>query len=111
MAVIAIAPTIGGCTIITVSPESRVTSIRPGILKIEPAAGAGMIAYRVRGLGVVAGRSGPTLGWASEDTVLVYEKARCGIIVFDQPKNAEAMTFWRNMAKDRPDICVMGEKE
>ncbi|OYY91168.1 MAG: hypothetical protein B7Y45_04020 [Sphingomonas sp. 28-66-16] len=101
---------LGGCTIVTVGEGSRVTSIKPGILAIEPAPGAGMLAYRTRGLGVVPGRSGATLGWASEEAVLLYDRSRCSVVVFDQPKNAEAMAFWRKLAEERPDICLTGEK-
>lgn len=111
MAVLAIALPVGGCTVITTGPKGRITSIRPGVLKLEPAPGAAMLAYRVRGLGVVPGRSGATLGWADEEAVVVYDKSRCGIVVFDQPDNEAAMAFWRKLVKERPDICIReGEK-
>jgi len=105
-----IALTVGGCTIVTVGPSGKISSVRPGVLKIEPVHGAAMIAYRARGLGVVAGRSGPTIGWAQEDAVLVYDKERCAIVVFDQPDNIEAMHFWRKLAEERPNICLTGGK-
>lgn len=100
-----------GCTIVTVGPGGKVTSVKPGVLTIESVPGAAVVAYRARGVGVVAGRSGPTLGWAREDVVLVYDKDRCGIVVFDQPDNPEVMNFWRKLAEERPNICITGGKK
>ena len=100
---------VSGCTFVTTEPGGRISSVKPGVLTLSPAPGAGVLAYRARGAGIVAGRSGPTLGWAREDVVVVYDIKRCGVIIFDQPKNPEAMDFWRKLAGERTDICIAGE--
>lgn len=114
LAVLFFAPVIfavGGCTIVTVGPNSKIAAIRPGALKIQVDPGAGMIAYRSFGVGLVAGRTGTTLGVAREDTVLIFDKSQCNIVVFDQPDNKAAMNFWRKLSEERPDICITGGKK
>lgn len=109
MAMIAL-PLNAGCTIITVSEGGQASVVKPGILTIKPAPGVGMAAYRSRGLGIVSGRSGVTIGWASDDAVLVYDPTKCSVVVFDQSRNPEAMAFWRKLATERSDICLAGGK-
>lgn len=99
-----------GCTVVAVTQGGRVSRVAPGILAIKPAEGVGVAAYKSRGLGLVPGRSGLTVGWASEDAVLVFDRTKCAVVIFDQPRNPEAMAFWRKLATERSDICLAGEK-
>ena len=105
-----LAPALGACTIVNVGPGDRVTMIRPGVLQIAPAPGAATLAYRTRGLGLVPGRSGPVLGWAREDAVLLYEPSQCRIVVLGPTISPAVAAFWAGLLKDHPDICQVGGK-
>jgi len=75
------------CTIVQVNGANPVTSFHFGVLKLEPAAGAGSLSYRSRGFGLVPGLNGVTIGFAREDTVIVFDPDDCRTVVFDAPSD------------------------
>lgn len=102
------AAVLGGCTVIHIEGADHVTMVKPGVLRIEHSPGAPLVAYRASSVGLIAGRSGMTLGWSKEDAVLLFDPKRCQVVVFDTPNDAETTDFWRKLAGGRPDICVTG---
>lgn len=102
---------LAGCTIVRVegSGDVRVRAY-PGVLRIVPdAQKQDVVAYRVRGIGLVPTRNGLTLGWAAEDAALMDDLSRCRILLFTLPKGEEAAE-WRRLLAGRDDICVAGGK-
>lgn len=73
------------CTIVRVQGANPATSIHFGILRLEPAAGARSVSYRIRGIGLVPSTNGTTLGYAREDAVLAYHPEDCRVVIFELP--------------------------
>jgi len=96
---------LAGCTIIRIEGAERVEA-RFGVLAIEPRTDASVIAYRLRGAGLVPGHSGPTLGYRSEDVVLVYREGACHLILFEPPDDGAARRKWRDFIEANPSICM-----
>lgn len=99
-----IAAALPACTIIEVQGDRPSTSYHFGVLKISPAPGAGSVAYRSRGVGIVPGLSGLTVGYKSEDAVFVTDPDDCRIILFDRPHQAMAA----NAASQLNTLCQTG---
>lgn len=74
---------LSGCTIVRIDGPAQVTRVYPGVLTIAPEAGDAMIAYRSRGLGLVPGRNGVTLGYADETVVALGSADECRIVLFE----------------------------
>lgn len=105
---IACASLLAGCTVVRVGDGAKVAMVRPGVVQISAAPGVALVAYRTTGIGLVPGRSGATLGVATEHAALLFDPAQCRIVVLDPKPGAEA--FWRELKRTHPDICLTGEK-
>lgn len=98
------------CTVVHVDGPAKVSSTHFGILRIEPKPGAGMVAYRSEGVGLVAGPEGVTLGYSKAEVALAYDPLRCQSIVFEWPKSAEARRLLLREVGDTATICMTGGK-
>jgi hypothetical protein len=74
---------VAACTVVRVDGPAEVSRVYTGILKVAPAEGSAMVAYRTRGLGVVPGRNGLTIGYASETAVALGADDDCRIVLFE----------------------------
>jgi hypothetical protein len=74
---------LSGCTIVRIDGPAQVTRVYPGVLTISPEAGEAMVAYRSRGLGLVPGRNGITLGYADETVVALGREDECRVVLFE----------------------------
>jgi hypothetical protein len=101
-----------GCTIVRVESAGAVkVHAVAGVLKIEAGANSSdVVAYRVRGFGLVPTLGGLTLGYSAEDVVLLKGANACRIIVFELPNLPEAADAWRRLLDERPEICIHGGK-
>lgn len=101
---------LAGCTIVRIESRDHVeVRAYPGLLRIAPDAQASsVVAYRVRGLGLVPTRNGLTLGWAAEDAALMPDTAACRILLFELPADTAAAEEWRQFLAERKDICLAG---
>lgn len=100
---------LAACTIVKVEGPAKVTRVYPGILRITPTPGAGMVAYRSTGLGLVPGRNGLTLGYADESVVTLATENECRIVLFepDSKKVAELAALLRGIVPEG-QICNTG---
>ncbi|MGZ8286840.1 MAG: hypothetical protein ACXW27_16010 [Allosphingosinicella sp.] len=98
------------CTIVRVDGPARVTSTHFGVLRIQPEPGAGMVAYRTRGFGLVPGPEGVTLGYSKAEVALAYDPLRCQSIVFQWPGSGEGLSLLLREIKDTANICMTGGK-
>jgi hypothetical protein len=98
------------CTVVRVEGPARVTNTHFGVLRIEPMPGAGMVAYRTRGLGLVPGPEGVTLGYSKAEVALAYDPRRCQSIVFQWPASGEGLNLLLREIKDTANICMTGGK-
>lgn len=108
LAILAAVPLLSQCTIVTVHGDDVRTESHFGTLRLIPGDGA-MIAYSVKGVGLVPGYGGATLGYAREQAVIVPLNSHCRIIIFDMPDDAESNRLWTDLIRQRPDICLIGE--
>lgn len=107
-----IALCLSGCTIIHIEGTTRVTQIRPGLLRVEPTEAARLIVYRSRGLGIVPGRNGLTFGAQIETAALVYAPDDCHMVLFD-PDAEQVRKMIDMLASISPgpaSICTVGRK-
>jgi hypothetical protein len=102
---------LSGCTIIRIENASSVkTHLVAGAIRIVPDPSArDLVAYRVRGFGLVPTRNGVTLGWSAEDAVLMGKSGRCRVVVFELPADPAALAAWRDLMAKHDDICLLGE--
>ncbi len=106
----AIALLASACTVVRVEGPARVTSTHFGVLRIQPEPGAGMVAYRSRGFGLVPSPEGLTLGYSEAEVALAYDPARCQSIIFQWPSSAEGLRLLLQHAADIANICLNGGK-
>jgi hypothetical protein len=102
-----------GCAIVTIEGEAKTSVLHLGVLRIEPAQGNRVLVYRTRGVGIVPGRSGMTIGAAEETAALIYAADDCRIILF-QPRPEEAAALRASLADmgaTPQTICILGEKK
>ena len=62
-------------------------SVHFGTLQVSPAAGSGLVAVQIAGVGLVPGMQGPTLGYSREHFVAAREGGVCRIIVLEWPRD------------------------
>jgi hypothetical protein len=98
---------LSGCTIVEVNGASRVSG-HLGVLRIEPSPGAGLVAYRTSGLGLVPGPAGATLGFSKAEVAFAYDPSRCQAVVFDWPRNPDRLALIVEQLKQVPDVCRVG---
>lgn len=99
------------CTVIEIhGAGSARTTARLGVLKLVPEEGARAVFYRSRGLGVVPGLNGVTLGYAREDAAAIYTGSECRIVIFELPDDLAANAFWQDFITQNRDVCYFGEK-
>jgi hypothetical protein len=99
------------CTLIEIHGAGPThTTARLGVLKLVPEDGARAVFYRSRGLGVVPGLNGATLGYAREDVAAVYARSECRIVIFELPDDVAANTFWQDLITQNRDVCYIGEE-
>jgi hypothetical protein len=104
---------VGGCTIVQIDGPARISTPRFGILRIEPARDADTVIYHVRGIGLVPGRGGATLGASSETAALIYGRDTCRIILFE-PNERHVAALADILGPARApigDVCLAGEKK
>jgi hypothetical protein len=106
--IIALVFTVGGCTIVKVEGPARVTMVGLGAVRIEPVA-AGGIVYRSRGIGLVPGLGGATLGYRSETAALLPATDDCRLILFEpHQRDAEALRDILKPVITDKQICING---
>lgn len=99
-----------GCTVVHINSGEVVTSSRFGVLEIRPAAGARLVAIKTRGLGIVPGLNGTTIGYSDEDVALVYDENDCRVVILELPE--DKIERERLMAAILgKNICVAGGTE
>ena len=104
--------TLSGCTIVHLESSGRSeVHAYPGVVRITvDAQSSDMVAYRVRGLGLVPTRNGLTFGWAAEDAAMMSDLSRCRIVLFSLPgKGATDAEFRRLITRN--DVCIVGETD
>jgi hypothetical protein len=95
---------LSGCTVVHVDGAGAV--VQPGALQILPPENNAIIAIETRGIGIVGGLRGTTIGYHRESAVLQPAGNGCTVIVFDANLDDAGRDFWAKLAKDRRDICV-----
>lgn len=99
------------CTIVRVDGPARVTSTHFGVLRIQPESGAGLVAYRSRGFGLVPSPEGVTLGYSEAEVALAYDPLRCQSIIFQWPGSEEGRRLLLQQINDTANICLTGGKK
>ena len=105
----AIVMALTGCTVINVDGPARISTVRLGVLRIEPVQPRTLV-YRSLGIGLVPGRGGPTLGYRRDTVALVYAADDCRIILFE-PRRRDAADLRTILAPVIPapgDLCTLG---
>lgn len=100
---------LSACTVVRIDGPARVTSSHFGILRVEPAGRQAMLAYRIRGVGLVPGREGLTLGYRQEDTAAVYDRSSCQLVLFEIDGDREILAEWRSFVDRHPNICIVNQ--
>lgn len=103
---------LSSCTIINIEGATRLTQLRPGILRIEPGEATRLIVYRTRGVGIVPGRNGVTVGAQIETAALVYAPEDCRMVLFE-PEPTQIREMVDMLARISPapaSICTVGRK-
>lgn len=106
-ALLSLCAALGACTIIQVEGATPSTSAHFGILRLQPDAQARSISYRIRGIGIVPGMNGFTLGYSQEDTILVFSTTDCRVVVFEAPAGAESRRVLESLLEN-PNLCRTG---
>ena len=103
---------LSACTIVHIDGESRVSTVKFGVLRIEPKEGAKVIVYRAKGIGIVPGHSGVTLGASDETAALILSPDDCRIILFQpKPEDLDALLKILATASTSPDtVCIRGTR-
>ena len=96
-----------GCTVIKIDGSSKISSIRFGVLSIQPDPNSRVTVYQSMGFGLVPGRSGPTLGFLDEKAALVYNGEDCRIIIFKLPSDKAAQSKLFEIMKNSTDVCTL----
>lgn len=100
---------LAACTIVKVDGPAEISRVYPGIIKIAPADGSAMVAYRARGLGLVPGRNGVTLGYASESAVVMGAEDECRIVLFEpDPQTVSELASLLHGVVEDGQICSVG---
>ena len=102
--------TASACTVVHVDGPVKVTSTHFGVLRIDPQPGAGLIAYRAEGVGLVAGPEGVTLGYSKAEVALAYDPLRCQSIVFRWPNSVDGRRLLLREIGNTDNICMIGGK-
>ncbi len=69
-----------------------------------------MLVYRSTGLGLVPSLNGAVLGYSDQQAALIYDRDDCRVLILSMPKPEVERAELLKLLKDRPDICVAGEK-
>lgn len=100
---------LAACTIVHIEGPAKVTRHYPGTLAIAPAEGSDMIVYRSRGVGLVPGLRGATLGYADETVVALQGEEACRIVLFDPDReNVAALAALLRPVVGADQICSVG---
>jgi len=78
-------------------------------LKIEPSPGARSVSLRIRGVGIVPGTNGATIGFAQEEAILAYHPEDCRVVLFDLPRAEAERRAWVEQLGDQA-LCQTGGK-
>lgn len=101
---------LSSCTIVKIEGASPKTSVGLGILRIVPESGSRVLVYRSTGLGLVPSLNGAVLGYSDQQAALIYDRDDCRVLILSMPKPEVERAELLKLLKDRPDICVAGEK-
>lgn len=96
-----------GCTIIHVEGAQSVAVNRFGVLSINARPDAPMVAYRLKGFGLVPGQGGATLGYRSEQVALVHGANDCRVVLFNPTGSQRDKDFWNRLLAEYPAICTV----
>lgn len=106
------AASLSACTIVNIDGPAEVSRVYPGILRLAPAEGGAMVAYRTYGLGLVPGQHGATLGFASETAVALASESDCRIVLFepDPETVSELASLLHGVVEDGQICSIKGPK-
>ena len=98
-----------GCTVVQVEGASPASAIAFGAVRLEAPDSPGWIAYRSRGLGLVPGIGGTTLGAATESAVLVFRPEECRVVIFemDDVQRERLRNIIDDIAEGEQSICTI----
>jgi hypothetical protein len=100
---------LGGCTIVQIEGDSKVSRPYFGILRIEPSPTADVVTVNSNGLGVIPSNQGATLGWRSEQMVIVRDASVCSLIVLRWPSDPILAQRLMEIAAMENAICFQGD--
>lgn len=94
---------LSACTVVRI--DGGQATVHAGTLRLVAPQDAEIIAIRSRGLGIVNGVRNHTIGYQEEVAVVKMAANSCAIIIFNTNLDENGQRFWREIAKDREDIC------
>ncbi|KQM99309.1 hypothetical protein ASE85_11475 [Sphingobium sp. Leaf26] len=92
---------------IHVEGAEGVTVSRFGILSINARPDAPIVAYRLKGFGLVPGQGGATLGYRSEQVAIVRGAEDCRVVLFNPSGGQREKDFWNKLLAGNSSICAI----
>ncbi|MDE1466510.1 hypothetical protein [Aurantiacibacter sp. D1-12] len=101
-----------GCTVVRVEGAQATTSVGFGVTELSPQTDADVIAYRLTGFGLVPGLDSTTLGYRSEEVVIVLDQSACSVVIFEATdEQIELLEEAFGESSGKSSICYLGGEE
>lgn len=100
-----------GCTVVYVEGGKPARAISFGAVKIVPLSNTNGYSYTLRGVGVVPGYNGVTVGYSEEIVVVLGRTDECRVFVFEPLVTSRVMPEWNALVNNSPSICQVGVEQ
>ena len=95
---------LAGCTVVNIDGGRAI--VHGGTLRLVAPENSEIIAIQSRGVGLIRGLGGATIGYQSESSVIKMADSSCVVIVFGANLDENGQNFWRGLAENHENICV-----